>query len=152
MDENLLSALIAVGSAIVGAGLTFISQLVLNKKNEEYIITQATIERRIDSFDNAIRYILNICSIYNAWKSLESHSENLSENKNTKMEEVIEMEKENERLYSKFYYIFQMFISKEIEDEYNNIRYDAMNGRIEYKEAYEKLCSILKFKIKDIVK
>ena len=74
----------------------------------------------------------------------------IKKEKLVELKKAEQLNKDNVEFYSKFYYIFQMFISEAIADEYNNLRNNAMNGEISHEDAYKKLCVILNFKIKDI--
>lgn len=154
MNKISLETLKDLGYTIMNCVLPFFFQLIVNKINKKILSNQAALEKKIDSFKSAIQYILNLCTISNMRKNNKIFPKDLTEIKKEKLVELKKAEqlnKDNDEFYSKFYYIFQMFISEAIADEYNNLRNNAMNGEISHEDTYKKLCVILNFKIKDIV-
>lgn len=132
MNENVIVALIGISGVIVGCVLSFLSQLLINKLNNKNVLIQATVDKKIESFENAIKYVLNLCSIAVYRKCGQ---------------DFIDFEKENDELYKKFYYTFRVFINDEQEKKYNDLRNQADQGIINHSQAYEKVCEILKFKV-----
>ena len=134
MTENLLIALIGAGGVVLGCILSFCSQLIINKVQNKNNIIQSTTNTKIKTFGQAIKYILNLCTI----STLEK----------TNQKEAVKLTKQNEDLYKEFYYTFQIFVSKETEEKFNDLRNKAFCGNIKVDDAYKQVCELLNFKIK----
>ncbi len=132
MNENIAVALISIGGVIVGCVLSFFSQLLINKLNNKNVLIQATVGKKIESFESAIKYVLNLCTIAICRENGQ---------------DFIDFENENDELYRRVYYTFRLFVTNEQEKKYNDLRNDANQGKIKHSEAYERACEILKFKV-----
>lgn len=131
MNDSIISALIAVGGVIVGGGVAFISQLIINKINNKRENRRITYQLKIDTYADAIRYIALCCKVH-------SH-ENASD--------YVAVSKSADALYDKFHPLFTIIAPEQVLIEYNSLRNDATAGRIEAKDAYLKVVSILDYNI-----
>ena len=133
--STIIAAIIAVVGVIIGSGLTHISQLSIinidNKKEKKKTIY----EKQIEIYPQALEYIL-------IYAQLHDHIR-----KNDSTDIIKQLQQEEKKKYVEFYYTFILISTKEVVDEFCELRTAIKNGHDEVTDpskALEKLTKILK--------
>ena len=134
MDEPVVVALIGVGGVVVGSVLSFLCQLCLNKTDRRKENRRAVYQLLVETYADAIRYIALCCRT-----SIENKTQ----------VEISEASIQEDELYRKFHPLFTILVSREKIEQYNELRNDAISGRVTPADAYLKVVKILDFNICD---
>lgn len=133
MSETLIGALIGIGGVIIGAVLSFVFQLIIDKNNNKKENRRTMYQLKIDTYADAIRYI-SLCCIEYQHKDSKDYKKLITK---------------SDELYKKFHPILSIIATKDVIEKYNELRNKASDGIIKNDEAYKKVIEILNFNIND---
>ena len=126
-----MGSLIGAGGVVFGTIMSIIFQLLSERKNNQIQNRRITYQLKIDTYADAIRDIALNCTIY--------QHRNETDYK--------ELSAKEDELYKKFHPIFSIIAPNDVIEEYNELRNNALDGKIKHADAYKRVVEILNFNI-----
>ena len=135
MSAEILCAIIGVGGVIVGSILSLFFQYLLEKWKNKKELNRVTLELRIETYADALRYIGVLYRLKHIQKTGKQND--------------IEIALKNEQdLYNKFHPILTIICDRDKLVKYNDLRNEIENSTdLSQTQAYEKAIKILDFNI-----
>lgn len=135
MSVEILCAIISVGGVVVGSLLSLFFQYILEKWKNKKELNKVTLELRIVTYADALRYISVLYRLKLAQK-------------NNKQDDIKLALQNEQDLYNKFHPILTIICDKDKLVKYNDLRNEIENStELSQMQAYEKAIKILDFNI-----
>lgn len=135
MSAEILCAIIGVCGVIVGSILSLFFQYILEKWKNKKELNRVTLDLRIGTYADALRYIGVLYRLKLAQKTNKQNDINIAL-------------KNEQDLYNKFHPILTIICDKDKLVKYNDLRNEIENStELSQTQAYEKAIKILDFNI-----
>lgn len=133
---TILSATIAVAGVIIGAVLTFCTQLILDHIQKKRELKKMIYEKQMDIYPKALQYIMLYAKLQNR---INLHDTG---------DEVSQMMEQEKREFENFYFIFSLITQSSKLKQFNDLRTRIQKENLTPSDAYKNLQELLSFKDK----
>ncbi len=130
---TILSAAIAVAGVIIGAVLTFCTQLILDRIQKKRELKKMIYEKQMDIYPKALQYIMLYAKLQNR---INLHDTS---------DEVLQMMEQEKSEFENFYFIFSLITQQSKLKQFNDLRDRIQKENLTPSVAYENLQELLSF-------